>query len=70
MNYIFVLMQAIPMFLGTVKNKVVSVKHKLIYSLITIRLATCFDFVGSSPGLHYEPINPLKPNGYVMHQQA
>jgi len=33
----------------------VSVKHNLIYSLIIIKFATCFDSVGSSSGLHYEP---------------
>jgi len=35
----------------------VSVKNNLIYSLIIIRLATRLDPVGSSSGLHYEPIN-------------
>ena len=38
----------------------VSIKHNLIYSLITIRLATRFDPIGSSSGLHYEPINVRK----------
>jgi hypothetical protein len=33
----------------------VSVKHNLICYLIL--LATCFDPIGSSSGLHYEPIN-------------
>jgi hypothetical protein len=51
------LMEAIPMCLGTIKIEIVSVKHNLIYSLITVRLATCFDPVGSSSGLHYEPMN-------------
>jgi len=46
----------------------VSVKHNLIYSLIIIKLATCFDPTGSSSGLHYEPImlencvHPWDPN--------
>jgi len=30
---------------------IVSVKHNLIYSLIIINLATCFDPIGSSSGL-------------------
>jgi len=34
-----------------------SIKHNLIYSLIIVKLATCFDSIGSSSGLHYEPIN-------------
>jgi len=39
----------------------VSVKHNLVYSLIIIiNLAACFDPVGSSSGLHYEPINVRK----------
>ena len=45
---------------GTVlcyQNRVVSIKHNLIYSLITIRLATCFDPTGSSSGILYEPVN-------------
>ena len=41
---------------ATAKKKV-SVKHDLIYSLITTTLASCFDSVGSSSGLHYEPVN-------------
>ena len=32
-------------------------KKNLIYLLITIRLATCFEPTGSSSGLHYEPVN-------------
>jgi len=42
------------------QNMVVSVKNNLIYSLITIRLATCFDPTGSSSGLHYKPDNIIK----------
>jgi hypothetical protein len=41
-------------------NRVISVKHNLIYSLITIRLAKCFYLIGSLSGLHYEPINVRK----------
>ena len=41
-------------------NRVVSIKYNIIYSLFTIRLATCFDPVGSSSGLHYEPVNVRK----------
>jgi len=37
-----------------------------IYSLISIKLATCFDPMGPSSGLHYEPINLLNPAGHVM----
>jgi hypothetical protein len=33
---------------------------QLIYSLITIRLAACFDFVVSSSGLHYESVDIRK----------
>jgi len=39
------------------QNSIVSVKHNLIFPLITIRLATCFDPTGSLSGLLYEPIN-------------
>jgi hypothetical protein len=42
------------------QSRVVFVKHNLIYLLITIRLATCFDPVGLSSGLHYEPTNVRK----------
>jgi len=35
----------------------VSVKHDLLYSLIIIKLATCFDPIGSSAGLLYKPVN-------------
>jgi len=35
---------------------IVSVKHNLVYSLIIIKLATCFDPIGSSSDLHYEPV--------------
>jgi len=38
----------------------VSVKHNLIHSLIITKLATCFEPVGSSSGLHYEPLNVKK----------
>jgi len=39
-----------------------NLKHNLIYSLIIIKFATCFDPIGSlSSGLQYEPVNPLKP---------
>jgi len=34
-----------------------SVRHNLIYLLIIIKSVTCFDPIGSSSGLHYEPIN-------------
>jgi len=37
-----------------------SVKHILIYLLIITKLDTCFDPIGSSSGLHYEPINVRK----------
>jgi len=37
--------------------KCMPVKRNLIYSLIIIKLATCFDPIGSSSGLPYEPIN-------------
>ena len=33
---------------------------QLIYSLIIIRLATCFDPVRLSSGLHYEPVDIRK----------
>jgi hypothetical protein len=36
-----------------------SVTHNLVYSLIIIKLATCFDPVGLSD-LHYEPFNVRK----------
>jgi len=36
------------------QNRVMSIKHNLIYLLITIRLATCFDPTGSSSGRLYE----------------
>ena len=39
--------------LGTVNNKF-SVKPNWF---IIIRVATCFDPIGSSSGLHYEPVN-------------
>jgi hypothetical protein len=39
--------------------KCMPVKHNLIYSLIIIKLATCFDPIGSSSGLHYEPFNVI-----------
>jgi len=48
---------------------IVSVKHNLIYSLIIIKLATCFDPVRSSSGLHYEPINVRKLRTSLGSQQ-
>jgi len=51
-------------------NRVVSVKHNLIYSLITIRLATGFDPVGLSSGLHYEPTNVGKLRTFLESQQC
>jgi hypothetical protein len=33
---------------------------QLIYLLIIIRLATCFDPTGSSSGLYYEPVDTRK----------
>ena len=60
-----------------VLQKVASVGNPQYNSLITIKLATCFDPIGSSSGLHYEPImlencvKPWDPNNvyetYVMH---
>jgi hypothetical protein len=44
---------------------IVSVKHNLIYSIIIIKLATCFDHIGSSSSLHYEPIN-VKKTAYIF----
>jgi hypothetical protein len=52
------------------QNKAVSVKHNLIYSLITITLATCFDPVGSSLGLHYEPtVDDVLPSQAIIKQR-
>jgi len=52
------------------QNRVVSVKHNLIYSLITIRVATCFNPTGSSSGLLYEPINVRKLRTFLGSQQC
>jgi hypothetical protein len=46
-------------------KRIVSIKHNLIYSLIIIKLATCFDPAGSSSGLHYEPVN-VKKTAYIF----
>jgi len=51
-------------------NTVVSIKHNLIYSLIIIRLVTCFDPTGSSSGLHYEPANVRKLRTSLGFQQC
>jgi len=48
----------------------VSVKHNLIYSLITIRLATCFDPTESSSGFLYEPVNVRKLRTFLGSQQC
>ena len=51
-------MQTIPMFfsLGTINN--ISFRQtNLLYYFIIIRVATCFDPIGSPSGLHYEPVN-------------
>jgi hypothetical protein len=52
------------------QNKLGSVKKNLIYSLITIRLATCFDPTGSSSGLLYKPINVRKLRTSLRSQQC
>jgi len=52
------------------QNRVVSAKYNLIYSLISIRLATCFDPTGSSSGLLYEPINVRKLRTFLGSQQG
>jgi len=50
------------------QNRVVCVTNNLICSLITIRLATCFDPTGSSSDLLFEPfilescVHPWDPN--------
>ena len=41
---------------GTNNNKGFCQTH-LAYYFIIIRVATCFDPIGSSSGLHYEPVN-------------
>ena len=56
----FFLNGSYPGVIRNYQNMVVSVKHNLIYSLITIRLTTYFDPIGSSSGLHYEPIDVRK----------
>jgi len=58
---------------GTVlcyQNRVVSIKHNLIYSLITIRLAMCFDPTGSSSDLLNEPVNVRKLRTFLGSQQC
>ena len=52
------------------QNRVASVKHNLIYSLITIRLATCFDPTESSSGLLYKPVNVRKLRTSLGSQQC
>jgi hypothetical protein len=52
------------------QNRVVSVKHNLIYSLITIRLATSFNPTESSSGLLHEPINVRKLYTVLESQQC
>ena len=52
------------------QNRAVSVKHNLIYSLITIRLAKCFEPTGSSSGLLYEPVNIRKLRTSLGSQQC
>ena len=47
-----------------------SVKHNFVYSLIVVKLATCFDPAGSSSGLHYEPINARKLRTFLGFQQC
>jgi len=47
---------------------IISVKHNLIYSLFIIRLATCFDPVGSSSGLHCKPFNVRKLRAFLGSQ--
>jgi len=47
---------------------IVSVKHNLIYSLIIIRLATCFEPAGSLSGLHYEPTDIRKLRTFLLSQ--
>jgi hypothetical protein len=42
---------------------------QLIYSLIIIRLATCFDPAGSSSGLHCEPIDIRKLRTFLGSQR-
>jgi hypothetical protein len=58
------------MCLETIKNRIVSLKHNLTYSLITIRLATCFDPIGSSSGLHYKPFNVKRLRTSLGSQQC
>ena len=47
-----------------------SVKNNLIYSLIIIKLATCFDPIGSSSDLYYEPVNVRGLHTVVGSQQC
>jgi len=42
--------------LRTINDKSFRQTH-LVYYFIIIRVATCFDPIGSSSGLHYEPVN-------------
>jgi len=46
-------LQLVTSVLGTVNNKSFH-ETQLVY---LIRVATCFDPIGSSSGLHYEPVN-------------
>jgi len=55
---------------GPATNLLQSIKHNLIYSLITIRLATCFDPTGSSSGLLYEPVNARNLRTFLESQQC
>jgi hypothetical protein len=52
------------------QNRVVSVLYNLIYSLITIRLATCFEPTGSSSDLLYEAVNVRKLRTSLGSQQC
>ena len=47
-----------------------AVKHNLIYLLITIKLATCFDPIGSSSDLYYETINVKRLRTSLGSQQC
>jgi hypothetical protein len=49
---------------------IVVVKRNLVYSLIIVKLATCFDSVGLLSGLHYEPINIIKLRTSLRSQQC
>jgi hypothetical protein len=43
-------------------NRIVSVKHNFVCSLIIVELATCFDPAGSSSGLY---VNQVMLENYV-----